>query len=82
MRIVYSTAKITQPRFRQISPAMHNLKRAYEHLCEPRRLVYRGGSWQLPHEIAQHYIVEPFLAICQRYSIPAMFCKENLLSTP
>ena len=82
MRIVYSVAKITQPRFKQLSSAMQNLKRAYEHISNPQRLVFRGGSWRLPHHIAQQHIVEPFTAICHRYNIPATFCKQNLVSTP
>lgn len=82
MKIVYSVAKITQPRFKQLSPTMQNLKRAYEQLCHPQRLDFHGGSWRLPHHIAQHHVVEPFLAICHRYNMPATFCKQNLVTTP
>ena len=81
-RIVYSVAKITQPRFKQLSPPMQNLKRAYEHLANPQRLAFRGGSWRLPHDIAQQHVVEPFTTICHRYNMPATFCKQNLVSTP
>ena len=82
IKIVYSVAKITLPRFKPLSETMQNLKRVYEHVAQPQRLVFHGGSWRLPHNIAQHHVVEPFLAICRRYDMPAMFCKQNLVSTP
>jgi len=82
MHIVYSVAKIIQPRFKSMSQTMKDLKRAYEHLARPRKLVFRGGSWRLPNEVAQQHIVEPFLNICRRYDIPTMFCKRNLVETP
>ena len=82
MHIVYSVAKIIQPRFKSMSQTMKDLKRAYEYLARPRRVVFRGGSWRLPQEVAQQHIVEPFLNICRRYDIPAMFCKHNLVETP
>ncbi len=82
MRIVYSVTKITQPRFKPLSETMQKLKQAYEHLCKPQRLTFSGGSWRLPHDIAQQYVVEPFLDICRRYNMPATYCKHNLVSTP
>lgn len=82
MQIVYSVAKITQPRFKPLSETMQKLKQAYEHLCNPQRLVFSGGSWRLPHNIAQPHVVEPFLDICHRYNIPITYCKQNLVSTP
>jgi len=82
MHIVYSVAKIVQPRFKPISQIMKNLKQSYEHLACPRQLVFRGGSWRLPREVAQHHIIEPFLKICQNNHILAKFCKQNLVETP
>jgi DNA repair photolyase len=82
MHIVYSVAKIIQPRFKSMSKTMENLKRSYEHLAHPSKLVFRGGSWRLPHEVAQQHIVDPFLRICQEHHIAAMFCKQNLVETP
>jgi len=80
--IVYSVAKITQPRYRAMTIEMQNLKSAYEHIAAGQRLVFRGGSWRLPDQIAKEKIVKPFLKICQKYKIPTCFCKQNLLKTP
>ncbi len=82
MHIVYSVAKITRPRSRPMSKTMQNLKRLYEHLAGPAGLVFRGGSWRLPTEIARRGIVEPLLSSCRNHNITAMFCKQNLISTP
>jgi len=80
--IVYSVAKITQPRYRAMEIEMQNLKYAYEHIASNQRLVFRGGSWRLPDMIAQEQVVKPFLKICQKYKIQAYFCKQNLINTP
>jgi len=82
MQIVYSVAKITQPRFKPLSQTMQKLKQAYQHLCSPQQLTFSGGSWRLPHDIAQQQIVKPFLDICRRYNMPVTYCKQNLVSTP
>jgi hypothetical protein len=82
MHIVYSVAKIIQPRFKPIDPTMAKLKRVYQHLASPGPLVYRGGSHRLPDTIAKQQIIAPFLALCRTHHQKAMFCKENLLSTP
>lgn len=80
--IVYSAAKIIQPRLKKMSHTMKNLKRVYELLVYPDKLVFRGGSWRLPEKTAKQYIIDPLLAICQKHQIPAMFCKQNLVETP
>ena len=82
MHIVYSVAKITRPRFDVIAPVMLKFKEVYEHLANGQSLVFRGGSWRLPDDIAMNYIVAPLLDICRRYEIQAKVCKENLISTP
>jgi len=82
MHIVYSVAKITQPRFKPLSEVMQNLMRTYEHLAGTQNLIFRGNSWRLPNNIAQQHIVQPYQNICRRYNIPATFCKQNLIATP
>jgi DNA repair photolyase len=80
--IVYSVAKIIAPRYKSITSAMQRLKEAYQHIAQPDKLVFRGGSWRLPDNAARKYIVKPFLEICKRHNVKACFCKQNLLQTP
>ena len=82
LHVVYSVAKITRPRFGEIAPVMKKIKRVYEHLASDQPLVFRGGSWRLPDEVAREYVVSPFFGICERNGIEAKVCKENLISTP
>ena len=82
MHIVYSVAKIIQPRFKPIDETMAKLKTVYQYLASPSRLVYRGGSHRLPDTIAQQQIVAPLTALCRTHQQEALFCKENLLATP
>lgn len=82
MHIVYSTARIVQPRFKPMVPTMQKLKQAYEHIAAPKRLTFRGGSHRLPDELLQEQIVAPFLDLCRCYNVRAVFCKTNLLDTP
>lgn len=80
--IVYSPAKIVRPRGRALSETMQALKTAYEMLVAPQKLVWRGGSWRLPPDIAEARIVRPFLDICKRRGVLAKYCKQNLIETP
>ena len=83
MHVVYSPAKIVLPRPRALSPLMRNLKRVYEHLAAPpNKLVFRGGSWRLPPEVASRHVVQPFLDLCRRHGLATQFCKQNLITTP
>lgn len=83
MHVVYSPAKIVLPRPRALSPMMHNLKPVYEHLAAPpNKLVFRGGSWRLPPEVASRHVVRPFLELCRRHGLATQFCKQNLITTP
>jgi len=83
MHVVYSPAKIVLPRPRALSPLMRNLKRVYEQLAAPpNKLVFRGGSWRLPPEVANLHVVQPFLDLCRRHGLAAQFCKQNLITTP
>ena len=79
--VVYSVAKITRPRAKPLPESMHALKRVYERLAAPEKLVFRGGSWRLPHPVAQAHVVDPFLALCRRHDLPAKFCMQNLIET-
>ena len=80
--IVYSTAKIVQPRSRKLSLSMQALRSVYESFAAPEKLTWRGGSWRLPFAIANENILQPFLEICRKKNIPAKFCKQNLIETP
>lgn len=79
--IVYSVAKITRRKVGGLSPTVARMKRVYEHLAG-RSLVFRGGSWRLPAAAATEFVLEAFLDLCRQYSLPAMPCKANLISTP
>ncbi len=80
--IVYSPAKIVRPRGRTLSETMQALKAAYQTLAAPEKLVWRGGSWRLPPDIAEARVVRPFLDICKRRGVLAKYCKQNLIETP
>ena len=79
--VVYSPAKITQPRGRKLSATMQAMRQAYQALVSPDKLAFRGGSWRLPQEVAQNRIVRPFLEICKRHRVQAKYCKQNLIET-
>ncbi len=81
LHIVYSVAKIVAPRYKPIPEAIQQLKQVYEYIAKPDKLIFRGGSWRLPHDTAQKQIVKPFLKICNSYGMKAHFCKQNLLLT-
>jgi hypothetical protein len=74
--------KIVQPRGRPLSQIMRALREAYEAMAHPRKLVFRGGAWRLPDDIARERIVGPFLATCRKHGILAKFCMANLIETP
>ncbi|MCL2700652.1 MAG: hypothetical protein FWE88_03035 [Phycisphaerae bacterium] len=83
--VVYSTAKIVQPRNRPLSPTMRHMRTLYESIAHesqpPERLTFRGGSWRLP-PTAQSAITAPLLDICRRHNVTAKCCWQNLLETP
>jgi hypothetical protein len=80
--IVYSVAKITQPRLGGLSGVMQRMKLVYEHLAPENVIVFRGGAWRLPDAVAEQLVVAPFLDLCRRHSVVARACKANLISTP
>ena len=80
--IVYSTAKITQSRYRTMNDTMQKMKAVYQAFATPQRLDWQGGSYRLPRDIAQQKILDPFLQACQQHNLTAKFCKQNLITTP
>ena len=81
-KIVYSPLKITNPRVGNLSAPMQQLRCVYEHLSGNQPLEFRGGSWRLPHEVAQNLLFAPLLQLCREAGIMAKGCKENLIATP
>jgi DNA repair photolyase len=80
--VVYSPAKIVKPRGRKLCPRMQALKKAYECMAAPQPLVWRGGSWRLPGDLAKELIVKPCRDICAKGGMPAKYCKQSLIETP
>ena len=81
-RLTYSIAKITRPRDGSLPPVMENMKQVYEYLSSGQSLIFRGGSWRLPVDLAAQLVAKPFLALCRQHAIEAKTCKANLISTP
>jgi DNA repair photolyase len=79
--VVYSPARIVQPRGRSLSSVMRQMRSLYESAASPERLTFRGGSWRLPSAI-QSATTDPLLELCRRYDLPAKCCKQNLIETP
>jgi DNA repair photolyase len=82
LHVVYSPAKLVQPRGKKLSPVMQSLRRAYECAAAPGKPAFRGGAWRLPDAVAIGNITQPFLNVCQRLGVPAKCCKSNLIGTP
>jgi len=80
--IIYSVAKITRRKQGDLPPVMERMKQVYQHLSAGRPLVFHGGSWRLPENVAAAFLLRPFLDLCHRHSIPAKPCKTNLITTP
>ncbi len=80
--VIYSPAKIVQPRRRKMNPTMKAMKAVYQALAAPDKPVFRGGSWRLPGHVADAEIIGPFLEICERHGLPVKCCKGNLIGTP
>jgi DNA repair photolyase len=80
--IVYSPLKLVQPRRRQMTQAMIQMKEVYRAMSYPEKPVWRGGSFRLSKNIADHNIVLPFLHICEEIGVKAKFCMTNLIETP
>ena len=80
--VVYSVARIVQPRGRRLSETMRTMRSVYEAFAAPEKLVWRGNSWRLPQNIAHVKIVYPLLEICKRYGVRAKYCKNNSIETP
>jgi len=80
-KIIYSPLKITNPRVGKLPMLMHKLKHVYEYLAGNQPLEFRGGTWRLPHGVAQSALLDPLLRLCQEAGIATKGCKENLLAT-
>ncbi len=78
--IVYSPAKIVQPRTRPLSVIMRRMRALYESVAAPEHLLFRGGSWRLP-QAGQSAITSTLLNLCRHHGIPAKCCKQNLIET-
>ena len=77
--VVYSPVKVVQPRGRQISATMAAVRDLYKAMSAPGKPVWKGVSWRLPKEVADEYVVGPFLDICQRAGVTAKFCMRDLV---
>ncbi len=80
--VVYSPVKIPKPRGRKLSAVMRAVRAACQACADGQTLIWRGGSWRLPHSVSQTRIVVPFLELCQKYGVRAKYCKTNLIETP
>jgi DNA repair photolyase len=80
-RVVYSPAKIVQPRSRPMSRMMRSMRSLYEYIAAPERLISRGGSWRLPPQ-RQSAVTGALLDLCRKHGVPAKCCMQNLIETP
>jgi len=80
--VVYSPAKIIQPRGRKLSDTMRAMRAVYEAMANPSKLDFHGGSWRLPRSVSEDRIVRPFLEICRSKGVKAKYCMKNLIETP
>jgi len=80
-RVVYSPAKIVQPRTRPMSRIMRSLRSLYEYVAAPQPLVFRGSSWRLPPQ-HQSAITAVLVDLCRKHGIPAKHCMQSLAETP
>jgi DNA repair photolyase len=80
--IVYSPAKLVQPRGRKLSAVMQAMRRVYDCVAAPDKPVFRGGAWRLPDAVARTQVTEPFLEICRHFGVATKYCKHNLVETP
>ena len=81
IHVVYSPAKIVQPRLRPLSPVMRAMRSIYEAVSAPQRPTFHCGSWRLPPQI-QTELTRPLVEICRRHGVKAKCCKQNLIETP
>lgn len=79
--VVYSVAKVVQPRGRRLSSVMQAMRAIYHDVSASRRPVFRGGSWRLPPDL-RDAVIAPLKDLCCRHGIRAKFCMQNLIETP
>ncbi|MFQ5591411.1 MAG: hypothetical protein ACE5HE_09635 [Phycisphaerae bacterium] len=58
------------------------MRSAYRAVAAPEKLDIHGGSWPLPHNIAQDRMVRHFLELCERHGVAAKYCGQDLIETP
>lgn len=80
--VVYSPLKIVKPRGRGFPEAMGAMRRVYEALAFPEKLVWRGGSWRLPKTVADAHVIRQFLKMCEGEGVKAKFCMQDLVEIP
>ena len=80
--VVYSPAKITQPRGRKVNTTMQAMREVYRILAAPEKLDFHGGSWRLPPHVADEHVVRSFLDLCRRHGVGAKHCRQDLIQTP
>lgn len=77
--VVYSAAKITQPRGRGLCPTMRRWRDVYRAIAHPDKLDWHGGSWRLPRALVEEHVTAPFVELCQQHGLEARFCMQDLL---
>ncbi len=80
--VVYSAAKIVQPRGKSLGPTMAAMRDVYGAMCVPKKPVWQKLSWWLPPEVFEPHVVRPFLEICKRQGVAAKFCMRDLVEIP
>jgi DNA repair photolyase len=78
--IIHTPAKIVQPKEGILHPRMASMLELYRRLAG-REIVWRGGAWTLPREVAQRVVVDPVQAICDARGVELIFCMRHLLGT-
>ena len=76
--VVYSSARVVQPRGRKLDDTMKAMRSVYQALSAPGKPVWRGG-WRLPKEVSEKHVIEPFLGICETEGVKARYCMQDLI---
>lgn len=81
VKLVHTPAKIVRPKFGRLHPLMESMLGLYRRLSRPGQPDFKGGSWRLPHPVAERCVVQPLREICARRDVPLDFCMAHLLAT-
>ena len=63
IHVVYSPAKIVQPRGRKLSAVMQAMRRVYDCVAAPEKPTFRGGAWRLPDAVARHEMLVTYRSV-------------------